>query len=135
MLPVRQSLGQFFSAFDIEVLVRGLDQVQVSFASEKHGEAAHLVAWLRSCLEDAAQRCGIDTLSTTFACNPFPEEKSIDLQIKWKYEDAQKAFCWRHSEPDNSALTSANFGQGHVEYTAAVKPLAPENALAEALFF
>ena len=135
LLPVRQSLGQFFSAFDIETLIKGLHKVQVAYIDKKCGEALHLVDWLRSCLEDAAQRCGLDASSITFDCDPLPKDKSIDLQIEWQYKGTEKTFCWQYSEPSNWALTSADFGTGPVKYTMAVRSISPDKTLSEALFF
>lgn len=63
LLPLRQSLGQFLSAFEPALLVESLSEIVISYASGKQGEAENLLHWQKCCLTDCYKASGI----------PFPK--------------------------------------------------------------
>ncbi|MGB0744843.1 MAG: glucose-6-phosphate dehydrogenase assembly protein OpcA, partial [Opitutales bacterium] len=50
LLPVRQAIGQFLSAYSIEQLCHGLQAVRIRHAATKSGEGYRLQQWIKECL-------------------------------------------------------------------------------------
>ncbi len=60
-LPMRQSIGQFISAYPPEVLVKGLEKVEIRYIAEREGEGRELLAWHRSSFDACAKQSGVQS--------------------------------------------------------------------------
>ena len=134
LLPVRQSVGQFLSAFDPERLAGGLSAVRVRHAPDLEAEARCLGRWLSARL--AACLPGDSTKPPAAKLSPAPGrgKEATGLEIRLEYPD-QRHFRWRAPAGFRCAEIEADYGHGPVRLTGAAKLLPPENALAEAFFF
>ena len=134
LLPVRQSLGQFFSSFEPEVILGGLKKVTVGYDSKRFGEAHGMLAWLQACLSDCAQQAGI-TFQVEFDSVEGCEKKLNCLELNWEFEDGAKEFSWGFCQSAHTTSIVANFGNGQIQVPLQVRFLEDEKALSEALFF
>ena len=130
LLPVRQSLGQFFSGFSPEQLVDGLQQVKLYHRERYAPEARVLCEWLRVRLENcgASSECGK-------VIKPSAAAGIDDFAVEFCYEGGMRYFKWRADIALNHAEFSADLGQGRVELTTAIHLLDPAATLSEATFF
>ncbi len=132
MLPVRQALGQFLSAYAPESLVKGLTRVVVRHAPARVGEARHLLLWMRERLDEIALRDG------RRAAADFRIEVRRDceacLATEWTYADGG-FFRWEHAATGSGAQIAANIGGVASAYPLRVPFTEPPVALAESLFF
>ncbi len=131
LLPVRQSLGQFLSAYAPEVLVEGLEAVTVAHAAELAAEARVALGWLQERLE----ACGAEGDQLQFKSNSLPAEGGGSLAVNFNYARHDRFFRWRGNLATGHADFEADFGSGTTRLPAAVSLLAPESALSEAMFF
>ncbi len=131
LLPVRQSIGQFLSAYPPESLVDGLRAVTVSHAAGLAAEARVALAWLRRRL--AACGAAVDTLPLATAAIAPAEGDS--LAFGFDYGNGARFFRWGGDLRTGQALFEADFGAGRTRLSAAVSLLPPESALSEAMFF
>lgn len=134
LLPVRQSLGQFFSAFAPDVLVKGLKTVKVLHGSKTWGEASNLSAWLSACLKDCAAAGGVP-FDAQFELVEGCSADSNCLELEWTFEGKEKRFSWGFCQSSNSAQINASFGNGEISVPLPARFLSAEKALSEALFF
>ena len=132
-LPLRQSIGQFLSTFDPEILVKGLNRVTVSYNEGKSAEAENLLAWNRQCIAKALELAGINT-KIAYEVQPVETGDRETLAIEWSYKGSSY-FNWRYYERSQLGEISSNFGNGRISQPMQLKPLAPAQALSEALFF
>ena len=130
LLPVRQSIGQFLSAYPAESLVEGLRAVTVAHESALAAEARVALAWLRRRL--AACGATVDTLPlATAAIDPAAGDS---LAVSFAYAEGAKFFRWSGNLGTGHALFEADFGGGRTRLSAAVSLLSAEAALGEAMF-
>ena len=134
LLPVRQSIGQFLSAFDPEVLVQKLKTVCVFHPLGKQGEAQGLLHWLRVCLEACLRQARLDS-HPTFKCTAGEDKAGLSLAVEWTYEDQEKQFRWHYNEPTHYGRVTGRFGSDLIEHPIQIRLLSPEKALAESLFY
>lgn len=129
LLPVRQSLGQFFSGFEPTRLSEGLVSVQVGHTPDRAPEARVLLKWLRERLV----ACGAppDLEGGVMTAGPHVRD---GLEVRFAYADG-KDFRWFGDFARNHAEFGADLGAGRAKLTTAIRLLAPEAALAEAVFF
>lgn len=131
LLPVRQSIGQFLSAYEPTLLTADLRRVTVAHAGPLEAEGRVLLAWLRRRLV----ACGAAADEVSFATEPLPEGKAGSLAVRFDYGDPARFFRWSGDLPSGHALFEADLGTGATRLSAAVSLLAPEIALSEAMFF
>ncbi|MFP4069807.1 MAG: glucose-6-phosphate dehydrogenase assembly protein OpcA [Opitutales bacterium] len=133
LLPVRQAIGQYLSGYSIEQLCRNLKSVTVRHLPEFRGEGRHLMAWIRDCLKDCkvCESCG--ALKADYRLEPC-EGEDCSLTFAMEYGDG-RYFRWRKFKEGSLGEIEANIGGGEERISTRVKPLAPEQALSEALFF
>lgn len=129
LLPVRQSLGQFLSGFAPAMLVDGLQAVNVLHASAVAAEGRVLLDWLRTRLLD----CGVAE-TVRFEQAPFPTGAKGSFDISFTYANAQR-FRWHGDVVHGTSCFHASYGCEQIEMPGSVSLLAPEAALAEAMFF
>lgn len=128
LLPVRQTVGQFLARYSPELLVEGLQQVTVCHSSPYAAEARVLTGWLNRRLA----ACGAQLPESAFVSEA---SASGSLGIAFAYAGDKKFFRWRGDIAKKHALFEADFGTGAARLPAAIGLLAPEMALAEAMFF
>jgi len=128
LLPVRQSLGQFFSSYEPAKLVDGLQKVEARGVPVMHGEAAALLRWCQECLA----RCTSERLEVEFSraeCND-----GHCLELEWTFRDGRH-LLWTHQSEGAGANLSVDFGAGAINRAMHVELLSADKALSEALFF
>ncbi|ADE55218.1 glucose-6-phosphate dehydrogenase assembly protein OpcA [Coraliomargarita akajimensis] len=136
LLPVRQSIGQFLSAYPIQTLCDGLKEIRFRHNSDMRGEASRLVDWVKDCLCDcsACDRETCSALDSKFIVEPCTVDSDSSLIMEWVYED-KRFLTWRKFNDGSRGEIVANLGKGEERIPTRVKPLPSEQALAEALFF
>ncbi|WP_414665076.1 glucose-6-phosphate dehydrogenase [Horticoccus sp. 23ND18S-11] len=130
LLPVRQSIGQFFAAYDPARLVEGLKRVTVLHTSGLAAEGRVLLAWLQRRLA----ACGQVPEQATMATATLEGDRGC-LGVNFDYADGKRTFRWTGTLSTGQALFEADFGTGRTRLPAAVSLLAPETSLSEAMFF
>ncbi|MFO8026471.1 MAG: glucose-6-phosphate dehydrogenase assembly protein OpcA [Opitutales bacterium] len=143
LLPVRQAIGQYLSGYPIEEICRGLESVRIRHAAFMSGEGARLQEWIRSCLsdcgkcDDPASPCyGESVCSALRADYELGECAASDclLTLEFCYQD-ERYFSWKMRSGDNLGRIEASLGKSSESLTTRVKPLSPEQTIAEALLF
>lgn len=127
MLPVRQTLGQYLSAFDPQLLVEKTDCVEIEYPASLSGEAASLRQWL----SDAFRLAGGDAVDFDL----LEREQQPDIHVRFKGVKNKLALEASLAAGDGrgwieSALSGA-FGRQSLNFHL----LSPEAALSEAIFF
>lgn len=131
LLPVRQSIGQFLSAYSPALLVDGLRGVVVSHDGSLEAEGRVTLAWLQRRLA----ACGAEAGKVAFANTPLAAEARAGLEVRFDYTKPEKFFRWSGNLALGSATFEADLGTGRTSLAAAASLLSPENALSEAMFF
>ncbi|MBK1878905.1 glucose-6-phosphate dehydrogenase assembly protein OpcA [Pelagicoccus mobilis] len=132
LLPIRQSIGQFLSAFPKEAIIDGLREVTLSSSASFKCEGRALMSWVASALK---------------GCYATPEDANGRLRFDQQEagDDSATPIMSFVYENDNyvtftidlakgEAHVEGNLGKGKQELTTGVRLLDPETALAEALF-
>jgi glucose-6-phosphate dehydrogenase assembly protein OpcA len=135
LLPVRQAIGQYLSGYPIDCLCDGLQSVTVTHCASMSGEGARLLEWVRACLQDCdlRQGCSLGTVEfQAMQCDGSGEAPSLALELA--YQD-ERYFKWRKSPNGSLGEIEADLGKTEEVIPTRVKPLAFEQALAEAFFF
>lgn len=130
LLPVRQSLGQFFSGFAPAVLAGGVREIEVRHSPGRSAEASVLLRWL----QDRLSQCG-DCPELSGRVGAAESRLKDGLAVTIRYNGPGRSFEWVGDLANAHAEFSADFGTGPINLTTAVGLLAPEAALAEAVFF
>lgn len=129
LLPVRQTIGQFLSAYAPAALVDGIAGVDVRHGSARQAESRVLGEWARKRLLD----CGAPAaLATTVEADPAASPHSVEL--RFAYGNAQ-TFRFQGDFARGAAQLSAHMRGSATELSTAISLLSPEAALAEAMFF
>ena len=135
LLPIRQAIGQYLSGYSIQSLCQGLKSVTVTHCASMSGEGARLLEWVQSCFEDCDQSGECSSAGGEFQaiqCDASGEACSLSLELT--YED-ERFFKWRKCPNGSLGEIEAYLGKSEETIPARVKPLAYEQALAEAFFF
>ncbi len=135
LLPVRQAIGQFMSGYAIESLCRGVESVTVIHGENMSGEGRGLLEWILGCLSDCTkcETCAAkEAKFEVLAGEGLDPDSSLSLELK--YSD-DRYFKWRKFKDGSLGEIEAYLGKAKEKIPTRVKPLAPEQALAEALFF
>jgi glucose-6-phosphate dehydrogenase assembly protein OpcA len=134
LLPVRQAIGQFMSGYPIESLCMGLKAVTVKHCASTQGEAQRLLEWMQGCLADCDKYDDCGALKADFQIARIEQCEDISLSLELAYED-ERFFKWRKFQSGSLGEIEASLGKHQEKILTQVKPLTPEQALAEALFF
>ena len=126
LLPVRQTIGQFLSAYAPAKIIDGLRGVTLAHQPAVAAEARVLAKWLQGRLAD----CGAKELQVQ--TNERTEGASFELSFD--YTNAQR-FHWAGDLAQGSAHFEADFGTGKTTLPTSMSLLSPEAALGEAMFF
>ncbi len=128
LLPVRQSIGQFLSAYAPGLLAEGLREVRVRTSPDLAAEGKVMAQWAKARLE----KCGAATAV------PYRQDATASTprtcELIFEYGNG-KQFSWHGDLARKSAAIQADFGKGKTALAATANLLAPEAALGEAMFF
>lgn len=131
LLPVRQSIGQFLSAYPPATLVDGLRSVTVSHEPALAAEGRILLAWLRRRLA----ACGAPKDGLPLKIVPLAAGAAGSLAVNFEFDSPARFFRWSGDLATGKALFEADFGGGRTRLAAAVSLLSAEATLSEAMFF
>lgn len=128
-LPLRQNLGQFLSRYAPADIAAGLQSVTLRHQAGFAAEAQSLLGWVRKGLA----RGGADLGAIAFQIRA--EQCQGCFELNFGYADAGKVFHWQADLSKNHAEFVGDLGHGRTMLTVGAHLLAPEQALAEAMFF
>ncbi len=131
LLPVRQSIGQFLSAYAPDKITDGLVGVTVTHTSALAAEGRVLLAWLRRRLV----ACGAGADALRLETKTLAPNEAGSLGVQFDYGTKARFFLWHGDLATGRAAFDAELGTGRTRLGAAVSLLPPENALSEAMFF
>jgi len=135
LLPVRQAIGQYLSGYGIESLCRGLELVTIRHSAGMTGEALRLKQWIQSCLDDCPQCSDCSALKAVYAVEPYDKsDTECSLGLEFTYAD-ERYFKWRKFCEGSMGQIEASLGKPEEKISTRMKPLGPEQMIAEALFF
>lgn len=128
-LPLRQNLGQFLSRYTAAQITEGLQKITLHHQADYAAEAACLLGWIKKgVVRGAGEIAGI-----TFTV--VPEKCTGCFELAFVYHDPGKKFLWQADLAKNQAEFTGDLGTGRTKITLGAQLLAPEMALAEAMFF
>lgn len=133
LLPARQAIGQYLSGFTIEAICHGLAEVRVAHAEGCSGEGRRLTEWIQDCLSDCQKCADCTALRARYElelCDPAKHQLTLEMI----YHDGRK-FLWEKLQDGKTARIESTLGRAEDRVTMRVKPLSPEQEIAEALFF
>jgi hypothetical protein len=135
LLPVRQAIGQFLSGYAIEGLCQGLTTVTVRHCETMSGEGMRLMEWIRDCLGDCKHCEDCTALKADYTIVPCGQcDADCSLALEFNYSDG-RYFKWRKFAEGSMGEIEASLGKSVEKISTRVKPLGPEQTIAEALFF
>ncbi len=126
LLPVRQTIAQFLSAYTPNTIVDGLKSVTLTHQPAVAAEARVIAKWLESRLAD----CGAKAITV----ETRERADGVSFELDFVYSNAHH-FHWRGDLAHGSGHFEADFGTGKTTLPTAVSLLSPEAALGEAMFF
>jgi len=132
LLPVRQLLGQFLSAFAPATLVDGLRGVTVAHAPAVAAEGRVLLNWFRERLAQCDPPASAH--QRTYALQPLASGVAGSFEATFDYANGQR-FHWRGDLAQSCAQIEASYGCERFALSGAISLLPPEAALADAMFF
>lgn len=126
LLPVRQTIGQFLSAYAPARIIEGLGGVTLVHTPAVAAEARVLAKWLT----DRLAACGAKDVAVTLKENA----EGASFELDFNYTNACR-FHWCGDLEHGSGKFEADYGTGKTTLPTAVSLLSPEAALGEAMFF
>ena len=131
LLPVRQSIGQFLSAFAPATIAGGLQKVTVMGAIEFAAEARVLLEWAMARLE----ACGAPAQGGPVgAVRPLAAGSTSSLELNFGYADSRR-FLWRADFAQGGAYFESTLGGSRQILPMTTGLLSTEAALGEAIFY
>jgi hypothetical protein len=129
-LPLRQNIGQFISRYAPPLIIGGLQAVTIHHRAEFAAEATCLLGWIKKGL--ARSGANVDQ---GIAFTVTPVDCPGCFSMEFVYGDSNEFFHWSADLTKNSAEFAGDLGTGKSTQTVGAHFLAPELALAEAMFF
>jgi glucose-6-phosphate dehydrogenase assembly protein OpcA len=126
LLPVRQSIAQFLSAYPPASIVDGLNGVSLIHQPAVAAEARVLAKWLQTRLVN----CGAKDLRV----ETQERAEGVSFELDFNYSNAHR-FHWRGDLAHGSGSFTADLGTGTTTLPTTVSLLSPEAALGESMFF
>jgi len=135
LLPVRQAIGQFLSGYAIEELCRGLKAVKVTHCPSSSGEGRRLMEWIRGCFGDCSKCADCEAAKVNYQVDVCGKaDTDCSLSLEFTFTDG-RYFRWRKFSEGSMGEIEASLGKEEMKISTRMKPLGPEQAIAEALFF
>lgn len=132
-LSVRQSIGQFFSAFPVESIIDGLTGLEMVAPPDFEAEMIALKNWIQGILGDCGNRIEKPDLQGDYSNDLSIDPESKPL-LRFLYSNDNSAECVLDFNSGVAQLR-AKIGGDKQAMNAAIHLLEPDDALAEALFF
>ncbi|MDQ8188193.1 glucose-6-phosphate dehydrogenase assembly protein OpcA [Pelagicoccus sp. SDUM812002] len=132
LLPIRQSVGQFLSAFPKEAIVDGLAEVTLSSSANFKCEGRALMSWVASALMKCYQSPEDAKEALRFDQQEAGDDRAVPIMSFVYSNDNYVTFTMDLAKSE--ARVEADLGNGKQSLTTGVRLLDPETALAEALF-
>jgi len=130
LLPVRQSVGQFLSAFAPETIARGLKSVILLCQPAYAAEGRVLLEWTRARLE----ACGAtDSAAPAYETRPAATGATLSLEMAFTYTDG-RYFHWCADFTRGRAVFESDLGGCRQMLPMTAGLLTTEAALGEAIF-
>ncbi len=129
LLPVRQTIGQFLSAYEPSALIDGLAGVTVRHGAVRRAEARVTGDWAKSRLVACGAPAGL-----VVSIEEDAGAAADSLEVRFDYSGAQ-TFRFHGDFTKGCAHLAAHIHGTNTEVAAAISLLSPEAALAEAMFF
>lgn len=130
LLPVRQTIGQFLSAYAPSALVENLSGVTVRHSPSRRAEAGVLAKWTRERLIACGADAGLAPL-----VEPAAADTPADaVEIEFSYSNGNH-FRFLGDFERGCAHIATTMRGTKTELATAIALLSPEAALAEAMFF
>jgi hypothetical protein len=131
LLPVRQSIGQFLSAYPPEAIARGLQAVTVASRPDFAAEGRVLLAWARVRLE----ACGaVGPAAPVYQSRLVAAGATSSLELTFTCADG-RYFFWRADFAQGNAYFESTLGGDRRMLPMTTGLLTTEAALGEAIFF
>ena len=131
LLPVRQAIGQFLSAYAPRIIVRDLRAVAVAGAPAFAAEARVLLDWARTRLET----CGAPAEGgPAYEVRKTAPGATSSLELAFAYDDGRH-FLWRADLAQGSSYFESTIGGGRQTLPMTTGLLSTEAALGEAIFY
>lgn len=132
-LSVRQSIGQFFSAFPVEMIVDGLTGIEMTAPKSFKAEMHALNGWIQGVLGECSDRDDKANQEENCTFNLSLDSESVPV-MRFAYGNDNFAECLLDIDSGVAQL-KANIGGVSHSMNAAINLLEPDDALAESLFF
>jgi hypothetical protein len=129
-LPLRQNIGQFISRYAPALIIDGLKQVTLRHRAQLSAEASCLLAWVKKGLVRSGANVDQGIVFTV-----TPVDCAGCFSLEFAYADRNKIFRWSADLSKDNAEFTGDLGTGKSTQTVGAHFLAPEMALAEAMFF
>ncbi|MDD2762554.1 MAG: glucose-6-phosphate dehydrogenase assembly protein OpcA [Opitutaceae bacterium] len=131
LLPVRQSVGQFLSAYAPDTIARGLQAVTVAHDGGHAAEGRVLLDWARVRLE----ACGMPVRGApSYQIKPVGPGATSSIEVNFAYDDG-RYFLWRADFAHGNAYFESTLGGSRQMLPMTTGLLATEAALGEAIFY
>jgi hypothetical protein len=135
ILPLRQSLGQFLSGYDPNLLLDGVKRVRLSSHPELVAEADCLEKWLKSAFEQGFHQQHREEGLDAVEFQRSPAADGYAFQLKWVYADGKDRFCWELRSDWHHGLIESKWRDDYRRFPFRLKAMQPREVLAEAIFF
>ena len=131
LLPVRQSIGQFLSAYPPATIARGLQKVTVASGPGFAAEGRVLLEWTTARLE----ACGVPAQGgPACAIRPVAAGATSSLELNFAYDDS-RSFLWRADFARGGAYFESTLSGSRQILPMTTGLLSTEAALGEAIFY
>lgn len=135
LLPVRQALGQYLSAYTVAEICDQLHGVRLVYHPDYRGEAVCLIQWLKACIQLCEPEASTMDLQLDWQLQPAGTEDAVaSLSLEFQYAN-EYYFTWVQQAAGNLGEIRAFLGRSEERIPTRVKPLSPAQALSEALLF
>ena len=135
LLPVRQALGQYLSAYTVAEICDKLQAVRLVYHKDYRGEAVCLLQWIKACIllcEPSAPACNSQLDWQLQVASSEDAVASLSLEFQYANE---YYFTWVQQAASNLGEIRAFLGKREEHIKTRVKLLSPAQALSEALLF
>lgn len=135
LLPVRQALGQYLSAYTVAEICDQLRAVRLVYHPDYRGEAVCLLQWIQACIQLCEPEASAMNRQLDWQLQPAGTEDAVaSLSLDFQYAN-EYYFTWVQQAAGNLGEIRAFLGRSKERIPTRVKPLSPAQALSEALLF
>lgn len=132
LLPIRQSLGQFFSNYSPKFLVQDLKSLVVEYHPNYLAEAHQLIDWFKKSLIQCVQLANTDFRAELTLAESSND--SISLETHWAYSN-NNTFDWTYNSQSGISELKASFNNQTISYPLQLRQIHRDEALAAAIFY